>query len=137
MVSRILKEVKSPFTNEFIKDLIEKYITCNCDDNLFYTKINEIEDMDVSIDPHTIKLINQIHSQGIPMNELWNCKDDIPLIYDSNKSWEVLYSKEDPMGDNEPTLDNRAPLIYRIYLNLKDKEKAEFVENYIKKFQKS
>ena len=41
MISKILEEVKSPFTDELIHDLIEKYITCGCDDNLFYNEINK------------------------------------------------------------------------------------------------
>ena len=40
------------------------------------------------------------------------------------------------MKDNQRTPDNQRPLIYRIYLNLKDKQKAEFIENYINRFQK-
>ena len=140
MISRILEEVKSPFTDELLRKLIEKYIACGCNDNLFYNEINQLENTDKSIDsPHTEALISQIYSQGISKSRLWNYpdKDNIPLAYDSNNSWFLLYSDDDPMQDNRRTADNRRPLVYRIYLNLKDKEKAEFIENYIKKLQES
>lgn len=138
MISKILEEVKSPFTDELIKELIEKYITCGCDDDLFYNEINKSENTNKSISEHLGVLINQIYSQGIPKSKLWNYKDkdDIQLVYDSNNSWVVLYSEEDPMEDNKITTDNRRPLVYRIYLNLNDKEKTEFIKNYIKRFQK-
>ena len=41
------------------------------------------------------------------------------------------------MKDNQRTPDNQRPLVYRIYLNIKDKQKAEFIEDYIKRFQES
>lgn len=86
-----------------------------------------------------VTLINQIYSQGVSKGELWNYQDEenIQLIYDSNSSWVILSSEEDPMKDNQRTSDNKNPLVYRIYLNLKDKEKTEFLENYIKRCQES
>ena len=140
IISKILEDVKSPFTDELIQDLIEKYIACGCNDDLFYNEINQIGNTDTSIDsPHIEALINQLYCQGISKSQLWNYpdKDNIPVIYDSNNSWFLLYSDDDPMKDNRRTTDKRRPLLYRIYLNLKDKEKAEFIENYIKKFQES
>lgn len=138
MISKILEKVNSPFTDELIKDLIEKYITCGCDDNLFYNEVNKLENTDKNTSTHIRALINQIYSQGISKSELWDYhdKDNIQLVYDSNSSWIVLYSEDDPMKDNQRTPDNQRHLIYRIYLNLKDKQKAEFIENYIKRFQK-
>lgn len=41
------------------------------------------------------------------------------------------------MKDNQITPNNQRPLLYRLYLNLKDEQKAEFIENYIKRCQKS
>lgn len=139
MISKILEEVKSPFTDELIRELIEKYIACGCDDNLFYNEINQLDNTDGNDTPHTEALISQIYSQGISKSELWNYdeKDNIPLVYDRNNSWLFLYSDDDPMQDNQRTSDNRRPLLYRIYLNLKDKEKTEFIQNYVKRFQES
>ena len=140
MISKILEEVKSPFTDELIHDLIEKYITCGCDDNLFYNEINQLDNTDKSsYSPHTEALISQIYSQGISKSELWNYpdKDNVQLVYDRNSSWVILYSEDDPMKDKQRTPNNRNPLVYRIYLNLKDKEKTEFIQNYIKRFHES
>lgn len=39
------------------------------------------------------------------------------------------------MKDKQRNVDNKRPLIYRLYLNLKGEEKSEFIENYIKKCQ--
>ena len=70
MISKILEQVKSPFIDELIKDLIEKYITCDCDDNLFYNEINKLENIDKSTSTHIRALINQIYSKGISKSEL-------------------------------------------------------------------
>ena len=64
-------------------------------------------------------------------------KDDIQLFYDINRDWVVLYSGYNPMKDKQSPPDNRRPLLYRIYLNLKDEQKAEFIQNYIKRCQQS
>ncbi len=58
MISQILEQVKSPFTDELIKDLIEKYITCNCNDDLFYYKINKLQNADKSTSKHISALMN-------------------------------------------------------------------------------
>ena len=139
MISKILGDVKSPFTDELIQNLIEKYIACGCDDNLFYNEVNKLENADKTTSTHIRALINQIYSQGISKSELWNYpdKENIQLVYDSNSSWVVLSSEEDPMKDNQRTSDNQRPLVYRIYLNIKDKQKAEFIQNYIKRFQET
>lgn len=139
MISKILGEVKSPFTDELIHDLIEKYITCGCDDNLFYNEVNKLENADKSTSTHIRELINQIYSQGINKGELWNYpdKENIQLVYDSNSRWVFLSSEEDPMKNNQRTSDNQRPLVYRIYLNINDKQKAEFIQNYIKRFQEA
>ena len=139
MISKILEEVKSPFTDELIRELIEKYIACGCDDNLFYNEVNKLENVDKNTSTHIKALINQIYSQGIAKSELWNShdKESIKLVYNSNNSWVELYSEKDPMKDNQRTSDKKRPLIYRIYLNIKGKQKAEFIEGYIKRFQES
>ena len=41
------------------------------------------------------------------------------------------------MKNNQRTSDNQRPLVYRIYLNINDKQKAEFIQNYIKRFQEA
>lgn len=139
MISKILGEVKNPFTDELIHDLIEKYIICGCDDNLFYNEVNKLENADKSTSTHIRELINQIYSQGINKGELWNYpdKENIQLVYDSNSRWVFLSSEEDPMKNNQRTSDNQRPLVYRIYLNINDKQKAEFIQNYIKRFQEA
>lgn len=135
MSVKIFKGVKSPFTDDLIQELIKKYISCGCNDNLLYNEINHLENNKNSIDPYTSALINNIYCQGINKNMLWNCKkeNDSQLIYDNNTSWVIIYSEEDPMKDNQFTADNKIPLIYRFYLNLKGKEKSDFVLNYLNK----
>lgn len=139
MKSKILKEVVSPFTDELIQELIKKYISCGCNDNLFYNEINDLGSAKTNDDTFTRLLIDKIYSQGINKGLLWtqNKANDSQLIYDINNSWVILYSEDDPMKDQQITSDKKSPLIYRIYLNLKGKEKSEFIENYIKKCQEN
>ena len=139
MISKILGEVKSPFKDDMIHDLIEKYITCGCDDDLFYNEVNQLNNDDTRTSTHIRELINKIYSQGIDKNELWNYpdKEDIQLVYDINSSWVFLSSEEDPMKDNQRIFNKQRPLVYRIYLNINDKQKAEFIQNYIKRFQEA
>ena len=99
MISKILEEVKSPFTDELIHDLIEKYITCGCDDNLFYNEINQLDNTDKSsYSPHTEALISQIYSQGISKSELWNYKflyyNICVEIRDRNRYYTLIKGKE-------------------------------------------
>ncbi len=133
---KILEDVKSPFTDELIKYLIEKYIACGCDDNLFYRGINELEKSENSTDSFTNELIRRIYSQGVDIGNSWHKgDDDTRFIYDSNNSWVQIYSEDDAMQQNKRREDKKRPLVYRIYLNLRDKDKLEFVEDYIKKCQ--
>ena len=120
MISGILREVKSPFTDEVIHDLIKKYVDCGCNEELFYKEINKLDNNNESINIHIKELINQIYSKGVSKMNLWDYKDkdNIKLIYDSNYSWVQLYSEEDPLQEYKRTEDNKEPLMYRIYLNL-------------------
>ena len=139
MISKILGDVKSPFTDELIQDLIEKYITCGCDDDLFYKVVNKLENATKTTNPHIDELMNQIYSQGIDERELW-CypdKENIQLIFSKYGGWVELSSEDAQIKNNQRTSDNKRPLLYRIYLNIKGKQKAEFIEDYIKRFQKS
>ncbi len=133
MIGKIIKEVKSPFTNELIEKLIKEYLKCNCDDELFYNEINKLGDLENKTDDYVSKLINKIHSQGIDWETRWSEEKEngSKLLYRDNRSWEVIYSEEDPIKDQR----KKGELIYRIYLNLKGKEKVSFIENYIKKCQ--
>ena len=132
----ILREVKSPFTDELIEDLIEKFIACGCDDNMFYREINGLEESENTIDPFTRELIRRIHSQGIDVGDSWFKEDnDTRFIYDSNNSWVQMYSENDAMKQNEKRKSQERPLVYRIYLNLSGKDKLDFVENYLKRCQ--
>ena len=136
MNSKILEQVKSPFQDKLIHELIKKYISCGCDDNLFYSEINGLESNKMNIDSFTNTLINKIYSQGVEKSEVWSMTDEeknhLPFIYNKNSSWIIVYSEEEPMQDNQRNSNNQRPLVYRIYLNLKGKEKADFVENYMK-----
>ena len=98
----ILKKVKSPFNDELIQDLIKRYISCGCDDNLFYSEINNLGSTDIYDNHFIIELENQIRSKGIPKSDLWNAKIiNQEFIYAANNSWITLYSEEDPMKDNK------------------------------------
>ena len=136
MNSKILEQVKSPFQDELIHELIKKYISCGCDDNLFYSEINGLKSDKMNTDSFTNTLINKIYSQGVEKSEVWSMTDEeknhLPFIYNKNNSWIIVYSEEEPMQDNQRNSNNQRTLRYRIYLNLKGKEKADFVENYMK-----
>lgn len=131
MVEEIFKKVKSPFTDELIGKLIEQYISCGCDDNLFYRKINGIDSLSFSDNSITRDLINKIYLMGVEKNqtEIEECEDMI--LYDINDSWVVLSSKLDPMNVNQGKYDEEIQLLYRIYINLKGRDKSDFILQYI------
>lgn len=102
MNSDIFKQVKSPFTDDLIQDLIKRYISCNCDENLFYRETNNLENTDTYDKHFTNELINQIYSKGIPKYDLWSKEaSDQEFIYATNSDWITLYSEEDPMRENK------------------------------------
>ena len=122
MIDEMLKKVRSPFTDELIQDLIKKYISYGCDDKLLYRQINNVEMNDNSIDGFTSDLVNKmLYKQAEYQAE-------------PSGDWVILSSEKDPMGVNTVP---KSPLIYRIYLNLKGQEKAEFVQSYIERCQET
>lgn len=132
----ILKQVRTPFTDELIKDLIEQYISCGCDDNVFYNEINNLGSSDVQDNHFTNELVDQIYAKGIAKQDLfYEENDDHKPIYSENRSWMVVSSEDDPMKDS--VRGGERPLIYRFYLNLKGEEKSMFVLNYMNKCKES
>lgn len=101
-MKNILKKVKSPFTDELIQDLIKRYISCGCDDDLFYDEINNLRNIDIYDNHFTNELENQIKSKGIHKQDIRTLeKRNQEFIYDDNNDWIILYSEEDPMKDNK------------------------------------
>ena len=98
--------VKSPFEDDnFIKDLIIKYLQAG-DIYKFYDLINEIgKETDINNFAYDIYI-------KLKNNENIEC--------DSNASW--AYVKIGNLLDEK----------YRIYINLKKKQKAEFIEKFVK-----
>lgn len=137
MNSKILENVKSPFSDELIHNLIKEYLSCNCDDNLFYNKINNLEASTTKVSPFTQELVKHIQAKGKYIYDINPSQPSPPFFYKDNNSWLTLYSEQDPMKDNQRNPNNKIPLLYRIYLNLKDKEKSDFVLNYIDNCQKN
>lgn len=135
MNREILEKVKSPFTDELIKNLIKKYISCGCDDSIFYSEINKIGTTDALKDNHFINdLMKQIYAIEVDTNSK---QLDSQFHYESNDSWVIISSEKDSMIDRQISSDNKRPLIYRLYLNLKGEEKKDFVLNYINKCQEN
>lgn len=98
--------IKSPFDDDkFIKDLIIKYLQSG-DIYKFYELINEI-DKDANINNFAYDVYNKL-------------KNNVNFECYSDASWAYIKS-----GD---LLDEK----YRIYLNLKKKQKAEFIEKFSK-----
>lgn len=135
MKSEILEEVKSPFTDELIQELIKKYISCGCDDSLFYSEINKLEDTDGTKDNHfTNELMRQIYAIEADTNSK---QLGSQFHYESNNSWVIISSEKDSIIDSQISSDNKRPLIYRVYLNLKGEDKKDFVLDYINKCQEN
>ena len=98
--------IKSPFDDDkFIKDLIIKYLQAG-DIYKFYDSINEI-DKEADINNFAVDIYYKLKN-----NENIEC--------DSNASW--AYVKIGNLLDEK----------YRIYINLKKKQKAEFIEKFVK-----
>lgn len=135
MIEEILRKVKSPFTDELIISLVEKYISSGCNDNLLYEEINNLGNMTGNDDKATRELINRIYSIGKSKSTAWEERDKSGIYYDNSRSWTVLYSNDDPMNENRMTNYNKIPLVYRFYLNLTGKEKSDFVLQYLNNCQ--
>lgn len=100
------ERIKSPFEDDtFIKDLIIKYLQAG-DIYKFYDLINEI-DKDAEINSFAYDIFNKL-------------KNNVKFECDSDASW--IYIKSGDLLDEK----------YRIYLNLKKKQKADFIENFAK-----
>lgn len=134
MNGKILEEVKSPFTDELIQNLIEKFIDCGCDDGLFYKIINNSEVSDVYNNEFTTQLTREIFNTGVDSSSFYSEEANPLYYYRYNDSW-VTISSESPnksaFYQKKKTKDGKIPLMYRFYLNLKGKDKYDFVLNYI------
>jgi len=135
MINKILKEVKSPFTDELIKGLIEKYVNCGCDNGLFYNEVNKVDNYEQ--DSNLREVLKNIYAQGISKLDAFLCddKEKTKFLFEDKTSWMILSSGEDPLKIDRKKRDEKLPLVYRIYLNLKGKQKNEFIENYLKRMQ--
>ena len=130
MIEDVLKKVKSPFSDKLIKDLIELFISSKCDNNIFYRTINEF-DRNSKIDPEISKLIEDFEKKGVDGSEIFGLDNEASFIYLNDTDWVFIRSEDDPLDENKRTSDKRLPLVYRIYLNIKGKEKIDFVNKYV------
>ena len=131
MIQDILKNVESPFSDEMIQELIKTFVLNGCNDDLSYNYINN-NSGSKKIESEIKQLIIDIKTGGIDNSDAWVMdKEKIPYIFDENDSWVIIKSEEDPYGENRRAKDNKQPLVYRIYLNVKGKEKIDFVKEYI------
>ena len=118
-ISHILNQVKSPFTDEKIINLIKKFIECNCDMSEFYRSIN------INIEEKQNPYLTELYSR------LFSIFNRGERFVDVNKSWYIIGSSKETLSvPNE--MENRVP-IYRIYINAKGQDKVKIVEEYIRK----
>lgn len=121
-INHIFEQVKSPFTDEKLEKLIEKYIECNCDMDKFYRSINDLN-VDEKENPYMNDLCSRLFSNRAEK------------FVDRNDSWSIIGSSGDTLS--VPTKhEDRVP-IYRIYINAKGQDKAKIVEEYIKECEDS
>lgn len=134
MIEDILKKVESPFTDETIQKLMETFISCGCDESLTYKKINNSEE-NIERDEDTRKLIEKIYSIGT--SDLHKDKNKPGIYYGGNQYWTKVSSQHEPFDPHEDSsISKRDGLLYRFYLNLKGKEKSDFVLEYLERCQK-
>ena len=117
-IATILKQVKSPFSNEEIEKLIRTYTECNCDMNEFYRKIN------LSGEERENSYLNDLH------NRLFSFSNRGKRFVDENDSWDIIASSEDTL--RVPNRQKDREPIYRIYINAKGQDKAKIIEDYIR-----
>ena len=116
-ISHILNQVKSPFTDEKIINLVKKFIECNCDMSEFYRSIN--------IEEKESPYLTELYSR------LFSISNRGGRFIDSNNYWNIIGSSKETLSiPNE--IENRVP-IYRIYINAKGQDKVKIVEEYIRK----
>ena len=136
MISKTLSQVKSPFSDELINGLVRTFISTGCDDRKFYRAINQLEpggESEDKINSDTQELLSAIYNYGVGRYDLDDeATENSRIIYDSNDYWLELYSSKNPLNKDAFTPDKKRPLIYRIFLNLKGKEKADFIRGYLK-----
>lgn len=107
----IISQVKSPFSDEMVKRLIKKYISWNEDFLGFCRRINNVDFFENIKNPF-IEDVNKQLKKKLKTSNLWN-----------NVSSDKNYLKK---------RENERIELYRIYLNLKGKNKAEFIKEYVK-----
>ena len=132
-ITQIINQVESPFTDELIQKLIEKYISCGCNDNLFYSEINNLGIVENGDNQSTKELIRHIFNTGVNKYDLYAEQVDSQFIYEYNDAWITVSSEQDPLKENQRYPDDKRPVMYRVYLNIKDKEKSKFILDYINK----
>ena len=131
VLENVLKEVKSPFTNGLIQKLIVMYIACGCDNGKLYRAINN-SGMSNNVDnSHTRELITYLLSGGEREDDLSFERYALPYACEKKDRWIIMFSDQDPMAERTKNFDAPKPLIYRIYLNLKGKEKQDFILRYM------
>lgn len=133
-LENLFSKVESPFTDEFIKELIKMYLDNNCDFNTMYSAINKTNIGDLQINEH-VDVLRQVIRNWYNSARDSSGGDSNPE-YDENEFWMRIssnskefeeYDKGDPAGLH---------LLYRIYLNVKGKDKLDCVMKYIEECHK-
>lgn len=137
----VLKQVHSPFTDDFIKALITMYVRKGCEFQKIYNCINHVEfkpnDEYIQIlEGMILRKGTSIYGRGLIQDtEGINIMHERGPVYDYRENWMVVMSNPGSFAECERGDTNGNNLLYRIYLNLKGKEKADFIMEYIEACQ--
>lgn len=121
-MKNILKQVKSPFTDEMIKNLFKEYIYGNVNLDEFYRVVNAVEISDLQDNQYVTQVSREIES-------------NFAIVSNSNYPyWNIVKSDENYL-DIPNNREDRTE-IYRFYLNVKGQDKAVVIRRYIEECQK-
>lgn len=140
----VIARVQSPFSDDFIKSLIKTYLDNDCDFHTAYDAINNAKENDLYSNEHINTLMSVIGDRGTHIENYKEVEDssgwhkiyDTKPIYEKSEFWMVLMSNPDAFEEYNYMDDDGSHLLYRIYLNLKGKDKLDCVMGYIEECHK-
>lgn len=141
----VIAKVRSPFTDNFIKELIELYINADCDFHAIYDAINKVNEENLQRNESINTLQNVIWDRGTSIADgKWEEDShgkshmvyETKPVYKENGYWMVLMSNPEAFKQYEDGDPEGKNLLYRIYLNVKGKDKLDCVMGYIEECHK-
>ena len=141
----VISKVQSPFTDDFIKELIELYINADCDFHAIYDAINKANEENLQRNESINTLQNVIWDRGTSIADgKWEEDShgkshkvyETKPVYKENGYWMVLMSNPEAFKQYEDGDPEGKNLLYRIYLNVKGKDKLNCVMGYIEECHK-